>query len=422
MFHRTRLVPILIGVVVLGIAIVILPPRPGPHVAVADSGVPSCTPPPPVRLVEAVIGDFGICEWKNGSGGGSTTDPHWRCARQREIRDFVISPMGASKLLTVGDNTYEWARNVGFQVDNQDFYATFYPSNFFPTLGNHDWDDHPPTPTPQAGDGIYLNADNYQYLDDYTVSLAGQSKNNSGGRYYQFQDGVNLVKGNPASRPLVQFFALDADPNEPDDRAPGSVQETWMRQEMDGSPACFKVAYFHQPAYTSGATHLPEEAMQWDYRARGIDAVFMGHAHQFEFLFINNVFYFVNGLGGAVNLHAFGTPVSGSIARYPPNTSAPYDNDRGAQQVMFSIDSKGVGRFSESMFVIDTANSAADEASTPVPNRRLIHAVGKSKQCGLRWIPPAACYATSQPEPTPVVDQYFTFSSEQEVEDFHNQN
>jgi hypothetical protein len=59
--------------------------------------------------------------------------------------------------------------------------------------------------------------------------------------------------------------------------------------------------------------------MQWSIAELGVDAVFAGHAHEYEQLFYEGIPYFVNGLGGRSKslpaIHHFGSPLEGSRVR-----------------------------------------------------------------------------------------------------------
>jgi hypothetical protein len=74
--------------------------------------------------------------------------------------------------------------------------------------------------------------------------------------------------------------------------------------------------------YGTGDSH--EAAVARLVASWGADVVISGHAHMYERIARDGIVYFVDGLGGATR-YAFGSPVSGSLARY--------DADWGAQRV-----------------------------------------------------------------------------------------
>ena len=61
--------------------------------------------------------------------------------------------------------------------------------------------------------------------------------------------------------------------------------------------------------------------MQWPFAEWGADAIFAGHDHTYERLLIEEIPYFVNGLGGA-NPRDFGPPIAGSQVRYKDDNGA----------------------------------------------------------------------------------------------------
>ncbi len=186
------------------------------------------------NMVFAVLGDFGVCELLNGSGGGHVTHPHQRCETQRRVRDLIQGTIGAGAVLTVGDNTYEWARSAGYNVDNKAFYSPVVGSGFFPMAGNHDWQSG------GGGIGTYLGFYNgWVNLNQHTVSLAvpPQSQNTSGGRYYHFHAGPGMVQLPTGQAPAAHFFALSSDLADGHGRDEDSDQGDWMTYEMDHSSA-----------------------------------------------------------------------------------------------------------------------------------------------------------------------------------------
>ena len=226
----------------------------------------------------AVIGDYGA----NNTAEAQVAD-----AVKKHAPDIV---------LTVGDNNYY--NGCMFTIDSNigKYYAEFIgkykgiygkgatENRFFPSLGNHDWN----------AQYWCLEHGTLPYLEYF--SLPGTQ------RYYDF------VKGS------VHFFALDSDPHEPDGNTIGSVQYQWLKQVTSKSKACFKVAYFHHPSYSSGE-HGSQPFMQWDFKTLGIDVVLTGHDHHYERIEHDGIVYYVNGVGGA-SLSRVGEKVAGSKYSY----------------------------------------------------------------------------------------------------------
>jgi hypothetical protein len=372
----------LAGVVALVAAVAVLRERP-PHAPQLVSTGPAA------RASFAVLGDFGVCRRANGETG-TPDDQAPECEAMRRVRDLVASLEPDDGVLTVGDNTYDFARTDGYAVDNRGFYEPVIGSRFYPTIGNHDW------LSDAAGGqdgvpGVYLPFfRSWVDLERFTVSLAAAPNplgmaSGSEGRYYHFVAGG----GPPGGVPLLHLFALDSDDSEPHGREVGSRQYQWLAHEMRYSNACFQVAYFHEPPYTSGSGHTPEPAMAWDFERLGVDLVLSGHQHQFEVIEKGTVTYVVNGLGGATNVTAFrpadgdcGPPDPGSAFRYPPvETCAPatdplgdLGDDRGAVRLRAGRSADGDGRLSIEMHVVST--SPAQD-----PDPRLVAAFGRRAAC-----------------------------------------
>lgn len=244
-----------------------LPPSAAPSATSASTETPL---PEPVRF--AVIGDYGT---------GGQAEGEVAALVQSWDPDFII---------TTGDNNYpDGAAETIDQNIGQFYHEFIYPyqgsygsgadhNRFFPSLGNHDWY----TPGAQP------------YLDYF--ELPGNE------RYY------DLVWG-----PL-HLFAIDGDPNEPDGVSSNSIQANWLRDQLAASASPWKIVYSHFPAYSSGR-HGSIDWMRWPYKEWGATAIFAGHDHTYERLIVDDLLYFVNGLGGAA-IYNFEAPVDGSQVRY----------------------------------------------------------------------------------------------------------
>ena len=206
----------------------------------------------------------------------------------------MVDSFNPEFIITVGDNTYNSNPldiNIGqYYSDYMGNYNGAYGSGseinrFFPSLGNHDWDD---------GGGI--NA----YLDYFDLPGDGIASTNTSGneRYYDFVQGP------------IHFFVLDSDSNEPDGRAYDSIQGQWLEAALTGSTATWNIVYMHQPAYSSKESTT---SMRWPYEDWGADAVLSGHRHSYERILRDDnndgidIAYIANGIGGA---SLGGTPIS----------------------------------------------------------------------------------------------------------------
>lgn len=190
-------------------------------------------------------------------------------------------------IVTVGDNNYhsgslaDWDRTVG------KYYSQFikYPAgsasqyanngvvvnNFFPSLGNHDWD---------AGINSYTN-----YFD-----LPGNE------RYYSVRLGP------------IELFILDSDSREPDGRTQGSVQYEWASQAIQSSTADWQFVFFHHPAWTYRSSHGAELTMRWPFKQWGVDAVISGHNHNMQRMDAGGLPYYVIGSSGGNLYTIYGPP------------------------------------------------------------------------------------------------------------------
>ncbi len=240
-------------------------------------------------MVFAVIGDYGDDDDDT-----------------REVAD-LIGAWNPNLVLTTGDNDYsdgayrgtfeglELAVGQYFHEFIGAYQGDYGPgateNRFFPTPGDHDWGDTCDDPTG---------------LDDYLryFTLPGESSGNE--RYYDFRRGS------------VHFFSIHSlEGCEPDGVTPTSPQGRWVEATARASDAPFKIAYFHNPPFSSGDRHVGEGAhMRWPWTDWGFDLVLSGDDHIYERVERDGITYIVVGLGG-VDRHGFvGDPVPGSRVRF----------------------------------------------------------------------------------------------------------
>jgi tartrate-resistant acid phosphatase type 5 len=226
----------------------------------------------------AVIGDYG---WEGPNA----------LAVSNMVREW-----NPDLIITTGDNNYDSGsattidRNIGqYYHDfiapyNGNYGAGAEVNRFFPALGNHDWATRGARP----------------YLNYFT--LPGNE------RYYDFVAGS------------VHFFAIDSQVDEPDGITSTSTQAAWLQNGLANSTSPWNIVYMHHPPYSSGG-HGSSTVLQWPYREWGATAVLTGHDHTYERLLIDDLPYFVNGLGGR-SVYGFLHQVEGSQARYNGNYGA----------------------------------------------------------------------------------------------------
>ncbi len=185
-------------------------------------------PNKPGSLKFAIIGDSG----QPGSGQTAIAKQltSWRA---RFPFEFVLMT-GDNLYGTEGPRDYERKFSIPYKplIDaNVKFYAT---------LGNHD------------------DAGQIQY----------KLFNMDGKKYYSFkpQNGV-------------RFFAIDS--NYVDGK-----QLEWLDKELAASGSDWKIAFFHHPLYSSGATHgsadLQRELLEPMFLKHGVNVAIMGHEHFYE--------------------------------------------------------------------------------------------------------------------------------------------
>ncbi len=167
-------------------------------------------------------------------------------------------------VITLGDNIYPDGRPRYFAKKFERPYAELLRRGvrFYASLGNHDV---------ERGREAQMN---YPYF-------------NMGGRaYYSF------IKGD------VEFFALDS-------TNPDSAQVQWLERALAESKAHWKVAYFHNPLYSSGRKHGSDFYLRRLFEPLfvkyGVAVAVAGHDHFYERIKPQQgVTYFVAGAGGKV--------------------------------------------------------------------------------------------------------------------------
>ncbi|MBK8615772.1 MAG: metallophosphoesterase [Anaerolineales bacterium] len=253
------------------------------------------------NIVFAVIGDYGLAS-----------------QNEEDVANLVKS-WNPNFIVTVGDNNYEKGlaetidQNIGQYYHDYIFRYTGKYGNgsstnrFFPALGNHDWGNNGIKP----------------YLDYFT--LPGNE------RYYDFVGGS------------IHFFILDSDRNEPDETSATGKQARWLKNGLAASTSPFNIVILHHAPYSSG-THGSTSYMQWPFKDWGAQAVLSGHDHLYERLLINDIPYFVNGLGGD-SLYSLGSPLAESRVLF--------NQDYGAMRVEANNTSVKFQFFTRANLLID---------------------------------------------------------------------
>jgi tartrate-resistant acid phosphatase type 5 len=224
-------------------------------------------------------------------------------------------------IITLGDNNYDFGdsttidRNIGqyYHAYIYKYRGRYGPSastnRFFPSLGNHD----------------YYTRNGEAYRDYFTLP--------GNGRYYDF------IRGD------VHFFALNSDPAEPDGISANSAQARWLQIELAASNARWKVVYFHHAPYSSGP-HGNTAALQWPFRAWGASVILAGHDHIYERLLVDELPYFINGLGGRSIHQKSPAPL--------PESQNLFNGDYGAMLLTATTDSLTMQFFTRKRVLVDS--------------------------------------------------------------------
>ena len=143
--------------------------------------------------------------------------------------------------IMLGDNIYGSERPQDFARKFEEPYKPLLDANipFYASLGNHD-------------------DPNQRYYKPFGMN---------GQRYYTYQ------------KKDVRFFVLDSNYMDKD-------QQAWLERELKDANAKWKIAYFHHPLYSSGATHGSEVDLRTIveplFIKYGVNVVFAGHEHFYE--------------------------------------------------------------------------------------------------------------------------------------------
>jgi predicted phosphodiesterase len=202
---------------------------------VAQSVGPTMAPTKNVRLPNktgslkfAVIGD-------SGQPGGGQTAVAAQLAKWRDNFKYEF-------VIMVGDNLYGTEKPRDYEKKFAIPYKPIIDAGvkFYAALGNHD--DEGQT--------------NYKLF------------NMEGRKYYTFK-----------AKTDVRFFAIDS--NYVD-----AKQLEWLEKELAASGSDWKIAFFHHPLYSSGATHgsadAQRELLEPMFLKHHVNVVIAGHEHFYE--------------------------------------------------------------------------------------------------------------------------------------------
>ncbi|MCX6059312.1 MAG: metallophosphoesterase [Chloroflexi bacterium] len=254
------------------------------------------------NIVFAVIGDFG-----------EAGQPEADVAN-------LVKAWNPSFIITVGDNNYPNGAVSSIDENIGQYYHQYIfkyngkygdgsaVNQFFPALGNHDWDQ------------------NNGRQQELYFTLPGNE------RYYDFIQGS------------AHFFVLNSNVTEPEGADVNSKQAKWLKKALAASTSKFDIVILHHPPYSSGR-HGSTTRMQWPYKSWGADAVLSGHDHLYERILVDGLPYFVNGIGGAESLYRFENVI--------PESKFRYNLDYGAMRVEANNQTMKFQLFSRAGVLVD---------------------------------------------------------------------
>ncbi len=239
---------------------------------------------------------------------------------------------------------------------------------FFTVIGDHDWWHQPRA----IVDGFPI----YPFdTASYPAEVGAQTiyyPGNTNGTSYYLQYFGNQGEGSTSNntrywdalQDKIHWIALSSDANETilgtlsngyyfetmlengltpaEDNLQNSLQGQWFRNITSQKPkGDWRFVITHYSPYTSSTPatggHNPAVYMQWGYEDFGVDAVFSGHVHAYERLYVNGVTYVVCGAGGTFeSLSEFATPVGGPSIVQVANKYGFLTAERAEGMIFFS--------------------------------------------------------------------------------------
>ena len=166
--------------------------------------------------------------------------------------------------------------------------------------------------------------------------------NMDGKRYYKFSKGD------------VDFFVLDSTYMAP-------AQVDWVKKELEGSKAEWKIAYMHHPIYSSGERHGSEvdlrSLIEPLFLENGVDVVLAGHEHFYERLKPQKGIHYITQ-GGAAKLRR------GNIRDNSAMTAKGFDTDNSFTLVEIEGDNMFFETISRRGAVVDSGVIPRRETAT----------------------------------------------------------
>lgn len=172
-------------------------------------------------------------------------------------------------------------------------------------------------------------------------------------RYYKLfnMDGKLYYTFNP--KPDVRFFALESTYPEPE-------QIKWLENELKASGSDWKIAFFHQPLYSSGDRHGSDlrlrELLEPLFLKYNVSVVLTGHDHFYERVKPQKgITYFVVGSGGKLR--------SGNIDRGTGITAKGFDTDLSFMAAEITGDQMYFSAISRTGQIVDSGSLTRRKAT-----------------------------------------------------------
>ncbi len=279
---------------------------------------------------------------------GTGSDEQYAVARQmttyHDERPF-------DTVITLGDNIYPDGNPDHFISKFERPYAELLRRrvSFYASLGNHDV---------ERGRQAQMNYSHF----------------NMGGRaYYSFTKGGDLI----------EFFALDS-------TNPDIAQAQWLERALAASKARWKIAYFHNPIYSSGRRHGSDTRLRRRFEPlfvkHGVAVAISGHDHFYERTKPQlGIQYFVAGAGGKLR--------PGNIDRSSPLFAA--GDDRSNTFMYFEVTRDQIG-----FWAVDATGRIADRGAITGPQLTLRPDRSRESSWRIKW--PAMEPTASAPRLSPV--------------------
>ena len=260
----------------------------------------------------AVIGD-------NGTGD----TPQYEVAAEMEAYRKVV---GYDFVTMMGDNIYGSHKPKDIERKFETPYKPLLDAGvkFYACLGNHD----------DSNETLYK-----------LFNMDGQ-------HYYSFKKGD------------VQFFVLDSNYMD-------SKQLDWIQNQLSGSTAKWKIAYFHHPLYSDGRFHGPDLDLRKQlmpiFEKYGVNVVLSGHDHVYErFKPEDGIYFFLVGNSGELRYHNL-RPGSNIMA-------AGFDTDRTFMLVEISGDKLYFQTVSRTGQTVDSGTlQRQPKAQAPIQAEQQVH-------------------------------------------------